>query len=342
MSKRKVQFQQGSDETGGGDQTRRFKEKHSLDSDEEDDVEQYDVLQDDDIEGQEDATIDHDQGISITPFNMKEEMEEGHFDKDGMYIFDKKSEIRDNWMDNIDWVKIKEQPKTDKMEESSDEEEEEIDKIPIYKEMLTLLKPGESIVKAIRRLGGKGGKTQSASQRWKKQKIEETDPQKIQEKENMLKLTGLADSLLQSGNMEVYEMTYEKITYELKQLEGKTEISSNIPKDIDDDDALDMFAENFDKKDNDKTEAIVVKEKESSDDKKDSSEKEESDDKSDEVMWLYKWENTDDAEIHGPYSSTQMLQWTEEDYFPDGVFCKKVNAEGQFYSSKRIDFDLYT
>lgn len=53
MSKRKVQFQQGSDETGGGDQTRRFKEKHSLDSDEEDDVEQYDVLQDDDIEGEE-------------------------------------------------------------------------------------------------------------------------------------------------------------------------------------------------------------------------------------------------------------------------------------------------
>lgn len=179
-------------------------------------------------------------------------------------------------MDNIDWVKIKEQPKTDKMEESSDEEEEEIDKIPIYKEMLTLLKPGESIVKAIRRLGGKGGKTQSASQRWKKQKTEETDPQKIQEKENMLKLTGLADSLLQSGNMEVYEMTYEKITYELKQLEGKTEISSHIPKDIDDDDALDMFAENFDKKDNDKTETIVVKEKESSDDKKGSSEKEES------------------------------------------------------------------
>lgn len=59
---------------------------------------------------------------------MKEEMEEGHFDKDGMYIFDKKSEIRDNWMDNIDWVKIKEQPKTNKMEESSDEEQEEVDK----------------------------------------------------------------------------------------------------------------------------------------------------------------------------------------------------------------------
>lgn len=86
----------------------------------------------------------------------------------------------------------------------------------------------------------------------------------------------------------------------------------------------------------------IVVEKDKNDDKNNSSEKEESDDKSDEVMWLYKWENTDDAEIHGPYSSSQMLQWTEENYFPDGVFCKKANADGQFYSSKRIDFDLYT
>jgi len=33
--------------------------------------------------------VDIDDGIKITPFNMKEEMEEGHFDKDGMYIFTK-------------------------------------------------------------------------------------------------------------------------------------------------------------------------------------------------------------------------------------------------------------
>lgn len=39
--------------------------------------------------GQEDPTIDSYEGIKVTPFNMKEELEEGHFDKDGMYIFDK-------------------------------------------------------------------------------------------------------------------------------------------------------------------------------------------------------------------------------------------------------------
>ena len=41
------------------------------------------------ISGQEDDTIDYDEGIKITPFNMKDELEEGHFDKEGTYIFKK-------------------------------------------------------------------------------------------------------------------------------------------------------------------------------------------------------------------------------------------------------------
>ena len=40
-------------------------------------------------EGQEEATIDFDDTIQITPFNMREEMEEGHFDSTGTYIFDR-------------------------------------------------------------------------------------------------------------------------------------------------------------------------------------------------------------------------------------------------------------
>lgn len=57
--------------------------------------------------GQEDKTIEYDGSIKITPFNMEDEMEEGHFDKDGMFIFNRdKPEIRDNWLDNIDWVKV--------------------------------------------------------------------------------------------------------------------------------------------------------------------------------------------------------------------------------------------
>lgn len=37
---------------------------------------------------------------------MKEELEEGHFDADGHYQFHKDADIKDNWLDNIDWVKV--------------------------------------------------------------------------------------------------------------------------------------------------------------------------------------------------------------------------------------------
>ncbi|XP_048752590.2 CD2 antigen cytoplasmic tail-binding protein 2-like isoform X2 [Ostrea edulis] len=228
----------------------RFKEKHSLDSDEEEEEmgQDYEILPEDDIEGQEDTTIDSYEGIKITPFNMKEELEEGHFDKDGMYIFDKTKEIQDSWIENIDWVKIKEKEKgkIDDSDDSESDEEDDFDEKGIFTEILSLLQPSETIAKALRRLGGKKGKIQSASQRWKtkKQKTQAGDEQSEEDREKFLRLTELADKVLSSGNMEVYEMTHEKVNYLLKKFEpSKTE----IPEGVDNDDALDMFADNFDK-----------------------------------------------------------------------------------------------
>lgn len=45
-----------------------------------------------------------------------------------------------------------------------------------------------------------------------------------------------------------------------------------------------------------------------------------------------------------PLSVSISLQtWVSEGYFPDGVYCRKLDPPGgQFYNSKRIDFDLYT
>lgn len=61
-----------------------------------------------------------------------------------------------------------------------------------------------------------------------------------------------------------------------------------------------------------------------------------------EIMWEYKWENKPGADVHGPFTSQQMLDWTGDGYFADGVYVRKTNsADEQFYSSKRIDFDLY-
>ena len=125
--------------------------------------------------------------------------------------------------------------------------------------MVDHVKPGESVAKALRRLGGNKGKQMSSSQRWKAKK-QKTGNQPTEEevkiqkdKEDFLKLTGLADEILQSGNMEVYEMTYEKLNFEIKKSEKPSDKDRlNIPEGADDDDALDMFAEDFDKKESEK------------------------------------------------------------------------------------------
>lgn len=42
----------------------------------------------------------------FTAFNLKDELEEGSFDKDGHFKWKKEKEMKDNWLDNIDWVKV--------------------------------------------------------------------------------------------------------------------------------------------------------------------------------------------------------------------------------------------
>lgn len=380
MPKRKVTFEDGDGEfeldddlpnkksaevvSGPGS---RFKGKHSLDSDEEDEGEEknsskYDILASDDVEGQEGATIDFDEGVSITPFNLQEEMQEGHFDSEGNYFIKKEEQIRDNWLDNIDWVRIKEQPFKQKKkglgakrkrrvgdedeaeeekqreekqadkENDEEEEEEEVepaeDPLASYTQhqlteaVIELLLPGETVAKALRRLGGLGGH--------KKGKLrEESEPteETKRDTEKLDRLTALADRLVGSGMFEIYQQTYEKLAYLLKSMSStRPAVGREHGGDGDEEeDELDMFADKFD-------ESHTADKKEVEDNKV-----------SDEVMWEYKWENKDDSEVFGPFTSQQMQDWVDEGYFSSGVYCKRVDQEGaQFYNSKRLDFELYT
>ncbi|NP_957255.1 CD2 antigen cytoplasmic tail-binding protein 2 [Danio rerio] len=378
MSKRKVTFQDGDSEitleeeipkkkmvdglTGPGS---RFKEKHSLDSDEEDEVEdvdnssKYDILASDDVEGQEGATIDYDEGVRITPFNLDEEMQEGHFDSEGNYFVNKEKDIRDNWLDNIDWVKVKEQPvkkkkglaakrkrrvgdedeaeeeiKREEQRNDSEDEEEEKEKEPaedplaayshyqLTEAIIELLLPGETVSAALRRLGGLGGQKKKGRQRNGEEEKKEASNR---DADKLDKLTALADRLVGIGEFEIYQQTYEKLAYQLKGMtRGKA--AKTLGDEEEDKDELDMFGDDFDEKhDADKNE--------DNDNRK----------VSDEVMWEYKWENKESSELYGPFSSQQVQDWVDEGYFNDGVYCRRIGQEGaSFYNSKRIDFDLYT
>ncbi|KAM6904914.1 CD2 antigen cytoplasmic tail-binding protein 2 isoform 1-T2 [Xenentodon cancila] len=380
MSKRKVTFEDGIDEfdleddglskksceavSGPGS---RFKGKHSLDSDEEDEgadtkSSKYDILASDDVEGQEGATIDFDEGVSITPFNLEEEMQEGHFDSEGNYFIKKEKQIRDNWLDNIDWVKVKEQPfkkkkkglgakrarrvgDEDEAEEEKqreerqadgDEEEEEEEKVEpaedplasytqyqLTEAVIEILKPGETVAMALRRLGG--------LERRKKRNLEKIEPKEETERdaEKLDKLTALADRLVGSGMFEIYQQTYEKLAYMMKSMSSKKPAvgQESSYDNSDQEEELDMFADKFDEK------AGVKDDKGRKEDKR----------LSDEVMWEYRWDNEDNADVYGPFTSQQMQGWVDEGYFSSGVYCRRVDQEGsQFYNSRRIDFDLYT
>lgn len=69
-------------------------------------------------------------------------------------------EIKDNWIDNIDWVKIKVKEKDyeDKMGDLELDDKEDFDEKVVYIEILFFLKFGEIIVKVFKRFGGNKGK----------------------------------------------------------------------------------------------------------------------------------------------------------------------------------------
>ncbi|XP_028310616.1 CD2 antigen cytoplasmic tail-binding protein 2 [Gouania willdenowi] len=382
MSKRKVTFEDGIGELDLEEETplkksceavsgpgSRFKGKHSLDSDEEDEGEdksssKYDILADDDVDGQEGATIDFDEGVSITPFNLDEEMQEGHFDSEGNYFIKKEQQIRDNWLDNIDWVRIKEQPAKQKKkglaakrrrragdedeaeeekqreekrmsQDGEDEEEDEEEKEPAEDPLASFTQQQltEAVIEMMR-----PGETVAAALRrlgglkgQKKNKLrkESENTEDKRDADKLDRLTDLADRLVGSGMFEIYQQTYEKLAYLMKSMSSKQSAVKQRNKDDDgeEEDELDMFGNEFDEKVGSKAE------------------KQEDDGTrvSDEVMWEYKWVNEEGSEIYGPFTSQQMQDWVDDGYFSTGVYCRRVDQEGsQFYNSKRLDFELYT
>lgn len=297
-------------------------------------------LHPDDIEGEEagDSFVNAEEEIKFTPFNMKEELEEGHFDNEGHYHFKKnKDDQMDNWLDDIDWVKIKKDENyrkkyyTAEGEYSSDEEEaissSKFDPFASFKSVLEYMKPLESVNGALQRLNKSRTKLTTA-QKWKMKKQGIVDDSA----EAITKLTGLVNEILtQTGNMNVYELTFEQIQFKMKEIEDKNNAGPSLKEA-----ELDMYADDFDEKEKFKIDAGESSEKKSvtfKNDKEDTK-------NSDELMWEYKLTQDENAEVLGPFTTEQMQRKVDNGDFKDNVFCRKIGDE-RFYSSSRIDFDLY-
>lgn len=268
---------------------------------------------------QEKTEVDEEDGIKFTAFNLEEEMEDGHFDKAGNFIFKKNTDIRDNWLDDIDWSTIKKQENNSaKVDDSSSDsgssssEGEGIDRVAIYEKLVALLQPGESVKQGIRRYGGSVGGNKNRN----KAKKETISPE---DKEKMNLLIDYANELVNDGEMDIYQFTYEKMNYLIKTASKKNNYASIVSADKDGGE-FDMFSDTFD--------ASKPVDKEAKEEEKLKG-----------TLWEYKWKNNEEEEIHGPFPTSKMIEWQNDAYF-DEIFVRKVGSK-QFYSSKRIDFDLY-
>lgn len=289
--------------------------KHSLDSDEEDDYDEAEErLNTDDIEGEEEGISRQVEGVRMTAFNMKEEMEEGHFDRDGHFIWNNEKEIRDNWLDNVDWHKINNEDKyqldpNDKSlgaESDSESEPEDFDEIGLYKKMLKFMKPKETVNKCLRRLGG--DLKLSSVERLKRKKAGT-----LNTNQDVVDMTEFANNILsKTGNMNVYQETFEEIT---KKIEDQIKPKNSEP-------VLDMYADDFGDKEKEKMGSTSETSKPP------------------DLMWEFKWDQDKD-EVQGPYDTKQMIKWAKEGYFKSGVWVRKCGEQSNFYTSNRIDFELY-
>lgn len=158
-----------------------------------------------------------------------------------------------------------ERQREEKQDEDEDEEEEESeaqeDPLASYtpyqltEAVVNLLQPGETVSAALRRLGGLGGRKRKGRARDGGE--EEKDEASIRDTEKLDRLTALADRLVVLGEYEIYQRTYEKLAYRLK---GKQQRGAAGKEE--EEDELDMFADQFDERHGQKTEEKTDKDEE--------------------------------------------------------------------------------
>ncbi|TXT12978.1 hypothetical protein VHUM_01379 [Vanrija humicola] len=181
--------------------------------------------------------LDGDMGVDITPFNMKNEMQEGRFTADGeTYVENDKDphEKHDNWLDDANKEAIKkarrahrerervererEQREAD-IEGAADTEEKEHD---LLRQAVDLMERGETVLEALQRLGkdveaakkkeGAGPKKSWAErQRERKALMAENASDPTHTANPFTNLSNIVSALSSISNLDVYSLSREAI-----------------------------------------------------------------------------------------------------------------------------------
>ncbi|KAN0140724.1 hypothetical protein V8E53_001168 [Lactarius tabidus] len=230
-------------------------------------------------------------GYELSSFNMREEMEEGKFSADGMYVrnFDPHA-LHDRWMDGLDEREIKlarkrkrrqEKAQKEKMQAEQRELEELGGKEAVEREVLAMLKKGETVLEALQRLGVRAkSKVKQSSSASRSARTSSHDSRAIADRSqgslsDVEQLTHLASTLLSLGDTDIYSRTYEELVRSVRSA-GKVDPSWVPP--------------------------------------------------SADVKYEYKWDvpgsTGEQGQVFGPYSEEDMQTWYKASYF--GLTGEKV------------------
>ncbi|KAI8998640.1 hypothetical protein BD414DRAFT_453577 [Trametes punicea] len=238
-------------------------------------------------------------GYELSAFNMREEMEEGKFTADGMYVrtFDPHA-VHDRWMEGLDEQEIKKARKLHKAQERHQRELQEAEerelqqlggKENIEQQLVGMLKKGETVLEALQRLGAKAKKNGGPVKRRPNNKAKSDPVSTAMDVDKAPKapseidqITHLASTLMSLGDTDVYSKTYEELVRDIR-ASGKVDPNWVPP--------------------------------------------------SADVKYEYKWavpEAGDSEQVFGPFSEEEMRAWYSAAYFgPNGekVQVRKVGGE---------------
>ncbi|KAH9946115.1 uncharacterized protein BXZ73DRAFT_37599 [Epithele typhae] len=202
------------------------------DGEDEDEEEEEDEPEDeDDAERRKKAGM----GFELSAFNMREEMEEGKFSADGMYVrsFDPHA-VHDRWMDDVDEDEMKKARKHHKAQEKIQKEKQRAEerelealggKESVEMKLVAKLKKGETVLEALQRLGAQSKKNGAAKKKPNNKMkrdvqnvtMDVDQPSKPSQTDtDVEEITHLASTLMSLGDTDIYTKTYEELVRSIR------------------------------------------------------------------------------------------------------------------------------
>ncbi|KAJ4487859.1 hypothetical protein J3R30DRAFT_3280897 [Lentinula aciculospora] len=158
-------------------------------------------------------------GYELSSFNMREEMEEGKFTEDGSYVrsFDPHG-VHDRWMEGLDEKEIKQARKRKRQQEQIQKgrieaEEKELEesggKPTLEKQLLPMLKKGETVLESLQRLGVEAKKAKQSKKNVSSDAMNISPAAK--RPSDIEHITHLASTIMSLGETDIYSKTYEEL-----------------------------------------------------------------------------------------------------------------------------------